>query len=232
LLYGRARPGGMRGVSSAKREQKHMIRVVIISHVSLYREGLIRILSQIQDVFVVGQAHSLEDASGLLADVFAEVVLVDLASAHGLEEVRALSSRFPRSRFLALGVENSGAAIVDCAEAGIAGYVAREGSVDDLLKTIRCTASGELRCSPQIAAALMQRVTALASLGRARGAHELTRRETQIVELVQQGLTNKEIALRLSIATATVRNHVHNILEKLGARTRGEAAAITRRFMG
>lgn len=209
-----------------------MIQVAIISHVSLYREGLIRILSQIPDVFVAGQADSLDGAVELLDGKYADIVLVDLASADGLEEVLALSSRFPRPRFLALGVEDSGTAIADCAEAGVAGYVNRNGSVDDLLGTIRSAASGELRCSPRVAAALMQRVAVLASVERRRnGPTALTRRETEVVGLVQQGLTNKEIARRLSIATATVRNHVHNILEKLGAHTRGEAAAITRRSM-
>lgn len=84
-----------------------MIQVAIISHVSLYREGLIRILSQIPDVFVAGQADSLDGAVELLDGKYADIVLVDLASADGLEEVLALSSRFPRPRFLALGVEDS-----------------------------------------------------------------------------------------------------------------------------
>jgi DNA-binding NarL/FixJ family response regulator len=206
-----------------------MIRVAIISHVSLYREGLLRILSQVPDLFVVGQAHALDDALALLDDVYAEVVLVDLASARDLADVRTLSERYPRSRVLALGVENSGNTIADCAEAGVAGFVDRDGSVEELLATIRCTASGELRCSPRIAAALMQRIAALASVERSRHGNGLTRRELEVVELVEQGMTNKEIAQRLRIATATARNHVHNILEKLGARTRGEAAAITRR---
>ncbi len=207
-----------------------MIQVAIISHVSLYREGLMRILSQVSDVLVSGQAQSLEDAAELLEGVNAEVVLVDLASAECLDALRALSSRFPASRFLVLGVEDSGTAIADWAEAGVVGYVDRCGSADDLLHTIRSVASGELHCSPRVAAALMRRVAALASTRRETRAHvALTRREQEVVALVEQGLTNKEIADRLDIATATVRNPVHNILEKLGAHTRGEAAAITRR---
>jgi two-component system nitrate/nitrite response regulator NarL len=211
-----------------------MIRVAIISHVSLYREGLLRILSQSQDVFVVGQARSLDDALAMLDEVSAEVVLVDLASAPDLDEVRTLSAKYPRSRVLVLGVENNATAIADCAEAGIAGFVDRDGSVEDLLATIRCAAAGELRCSRRVAAVLMQRVAALASHERERDnghgqGHSLTRREVEVVQLVQQGLTNKEIASRLQISTATARNHVHNILEKLGAHTRGEAAAIARR---
>jgi DNA-binding NarL/FixJ family response regulator len=207
-----------------------MIQLAIVSHVSLYREGLMRILSQVPDVFVSGQAQSLDGAAELLESVNAEVVLVDLASARCLDALRALSSRFPASRFLALGVEDNGAAVADCAEAGVVGYVDRCGSVDDLLRTIRSVASGELHCSPRVAAALMRRVATLASVRREQSAPvALTRREQEVVALVEQGLTNKEIAHRLSIATATVRNHVHNILEKLGAHTRGEAAAITRR---
>lgn len=207
-----------------------MINVVIVSHVSLYREGLRRILAQEADIEVLAQASSFSAAAQTLDRARAQVVLIDLVSATGLDEVRQITARFPEPRFVALGVEEDAGLIADCAEAGIAGYVHRCGSVEDLIDTIRCTASGELHCSPAIAAGLMRRVATLASVGASgNGRHKLTRREVQVVELLDEGLTNKEIASRLSIAPPTVRNHVHNILDKLGARTRGEAAAIARR---
>jgi DNA-binding NarL/FixJ family response regulator len=207
-----------------------MADVVIVSHVSLYREGLIRILSQESDVNVCGQADCLARAIEVLHEVHADVVLVDLASADSLDEIRSLSTVFPYARFLALGVDENPSAIADCAEAGISGYVDRHGSAEALINTIRSTACGELMCSPRIAAALMQRIAKLAAIGYSgRSKPCLTDRELEIVTLVEQGLTNKQIAQQLSIATATVRNHVHNILEKLGARTRGEAAAMVRR---
>lgn len=207
-----------------------MAKVAIVSHVSLYREGLLRILSQEADITVCGQADCLAQAIELLGRSPANVVLVDLALDQGLEEVRALSARFPDSSFLALGVEENPNAIADCAEAGISGYVCRDGSAEELIATIRSAGRGELHCSPRVAAALLHRVQALASTpAPASGRPTLTERELEIVALLEEGLTNKQIARRLGIATTTVRNHVHRILEKLGARTRGEAAAMARR---
>ena len=209
-----------------------MIHVVIVSHVTLYREGVQRILAQEANIEVTAQATSFASAGSLLGRVKADVVLVDLVSANGLEEVRAIIDHAPGSQFIAIGIEENGALVADCAEAGFVSYVHRRGSAQDLIDTIRGAASGELHCSPTIAAELMRRVAELASVGTARGGEtNLTRREIQVVGLLDEGLTNKEIARRLSIATATVRNHVHNILDKLGARTRGEAAAIARRLL-
>jgi DNA-binding NarL/FixJ family response regulator len=120
--------------------------------------------------------------------------------------------------------------VVACAEAGIAGYVDRDASLRDLVATVRSVARGELLCSPRIAARLMRRVAELADQPRPpqTPAH-LTRREREVVALIDEGLSNKEIAQRLNIELPTVKHHVHNVIEKLGVRSRLQAAAHVRR---
>jgi DNA-binding NarL/FixJ family response regulator len=116
--------------------------------------------------------------------------------------------------------------VIACAEAGIAAYVAREGSLDDLVATLHSVMRGEARVSPRIAAVLLRRVGDMAT-GRAQRvrASPLTERETEIAGLVADGLSNKQIARRLRIRLPTVKNHVHNILEKLEVGRRTEIGA-------
>ena len=131
---------------------------------------------------------------------------------------------------MALGVSEAEDDILECAEAGIAAYVLREGSIEDLVETLEATVRGELCCTPKVAATLMRRLAALAATQpSALDATHLTSRELGILRLIERGLSNKEIAGRLFIEVSTVKNHVHHVLEKLQVRTRGEAAARYRR---
>jgi DNA-binding NarL/FixJ family response regulator len=101
----------------------------------------------------------------------------------------------------------------------MAGYVPRDGSLSDLVAAIESAAHGELRCSPKIAASLFQRVARLTDETRHSTA-SLTRREEEIARLIDQGLSNKQIARRLQIEVSTVKNHVHSVLKKLQATRR------------
>lgn len=119
--------------------------------------------------------------------------------------------------------------IVATAEAGIGGYVPPDASIEDLVEAVKHAARGEMICSPRVAAALARRIATLASnrpVGSA--APSLTAREMEVLELLEIGLSNKQIANRLSIRLATVKNHVHSILAKLNVRRRGEAVAALR----
>jgi DNA-binding NarL/FixJ family response regulator len=128
---------------------------------------------------------------------------------------------------LALGVPETESHVLACAKAGAAGYIPREGSLQDLLDGIRQVARGEAHYSPRLVAILLQRFTAR-DTRREPAVERLTVRELEIVQLIDQGLTNREIAAQLFIELATVKNHVHNILEKLQLRGRTEAAAWVR----
>src|SRR5262245_28521015 len=140
--------------------------------------------------------------------------------------VREMAARAPLVKIVALAVREDEQDLVTCAAAGVAGYVTRGASVDDLIQALDGVARGELLCSPQTAATLWRRLAAFAR-GDGAGEHAnlLTPREREIGTLLEAGLSNKEIAVRLGIEVATVKNHVHNVLEKLQVHRRAQAAA-------
>jgi DNA-binding NarL/FixJ family response regulator len=209
-----------------------MIRVLVVAGVRFYRDGLAAALSADPRFEVVGCAVDVPEAAAAFAALEPDVTLLDLAGADAPVHVRSLLALAPAARVVALGVTEAEDDVLPLAEAGVAGYVTRDGSVDDLLATVESVAAGETICSPRMTATLLRRVALLARDRRAEGPtaeRDLTSRERQIVALIDEGLSNKEIATRLRIELATVKNHVHNILEKLHVRRRGEAAAAVRR---
>jgi two-component system, NarL family, nitrate/nitrite response regulator NarL len=206
------------------------IRVLVLSNVRLHREGLALALVRYGQVEVVGTAAACVEVLDQVQNDHPDAVLLDNAIAGGLTMIRAIIERTPNTKVVAFAVADDDAHVLACAEAGAAAYVPADASVDDLVVVLESAVRGELMCSPKVAATLFNRLAALAA-GRARTQEEqpLTGREAEIMALIDQGLTNKEIARRLCIETATVKNHVHNILEKLHVHRRGEAAAYARR---
>ena len=117
--------------------------------------------------------------------------------------------------------------LVACAEAAIVGYVTRDHSSAELRAVVASVARGEVVCPPRIAAMLLRRVAALAGGPDSNlGQTHLSHREREIVRLIGRGLSNKEIARDLGVEIATVKNHVHNILNKLRVHRRSDAAAL------
>jgi two-component system, NarL family, nitrate/nitrite response regulator NarL len=198
------------------------MRVAIVADIRLYRESLVEVLTE-RGVEVVATADS-EAPTDDLGDPRPELVLVDTAVADCTATLRRLAQHLPQADVVAIGVPETEPHVVACAEAGVVGYVPREGSLDDLVDTIRDVARGESLCSLTIAASLLRRVATLAAQQRP-DTDPLTVRELQIIELIHQGLSNKQIAGQLCIQLSTVKNHVHNILEKLQVRRRADAAA-------
>ncbi|PKW18160.1 LuxR C-terminal-related transcriptional regulator [Saccharopolyspora spinosa] len=207
-----------------------MIELIIIGATRFYREGLALVL-QNTDGFVVVSTHAQPEE--LEPDLTARkhpVVLLDIADLpDGPSAVIALLARNPGLRIITLGVSDQEYDILAYAELGAAGYLTREHSISELIRTISSVANGELRCSPRVAAALCRRVAELsAELQPSPSARVLSRREAEVAVLLEQGLSNQEISRRLCIALATVKNHVHNILDKLGLQGRAAAAAWAR----
>jgi two-component system nitrate/nitrite response regulator NarL len=136
---------------------------------------------------------------------------------------------WPRAKLVAFAVAERDTDVLACAEAGYSGYVPREGGANELYQAIVGAINGLVRCDPRITSAMFGR---LAEFGQSRTTaavtEGLTSREAEIIALSNSGCSNKEIARRLTISDATVKNHMHNILQKLHVRRRGEAAAIMR----
>jgi two-component system, NarL family, nitrate/nitrite response regulator NarL len=201
-----------------------MILVLVVGPVRVYREALARAFERHDELRVVGTAASAADALRRIGDLGPDAVLVDVSLPDGIATARALSSS--ETRLVALAGGEDDASVVACVEAGVSAFVAREAPLADIVTSVQAVLRGESSCSPRIVAALLRRVASQADAPPP--AAPLTAREHQIVALIDQGLANKEIAARLCIELSTVKNHVHNVLEKLGARGRSEAAARVR----
>lgn len=203
-----------------------MIRLAVVTGVRLYREGLTQLLGREGGASVVGTAADLDDTLKLVRDLHPDVLLVDLATPGTLATVRAVRVIQPDLKIVALTVPEAEEEVLACIEAGVVGYVTREAGIGDLVAAVQSVARGELLCSPRVAALLRERLATLAaSRGTAEGDAHLTTRELAILQFLEGGLSNKEIARHLGIEVATVKNHVHNILDKLHVHRRGEAAA-------
>jgi two-component system nitrate/nitrite response regulator NarL len=206
-----------------------MKRVFIVSEVRLYREGLARLLRRDQRLEVVATAEDVSSALEQLADLAEppEAVLLDLPAPAGLEGLARLGAAVPSARIIILNVsDRDEQALIAWAEAGVGGLLARDVDLDDVARAVQTTVSGGTVCSPRLAALLLQR---LARTPEERPVSSpLTSREREIAALLEQGMSNKEIAARLQIELPTVKNHVHSILTKLKASRRGQAAAMLR----
>ena len=197
-------------------------RVVIVSNVLLYRDGLVASLARDGRLDVVA-ALSAPDALVALATLPADALLLDASMPNGLVLARELRASYPAMRLIGFGIAGGAASLLACAEAGLAAFVDRNGTVDALVGAVRSALRGELNCSPQVMAMMCDRLASLAG-GQAGPDEPLTRREREVAALVAEGLSNKEIAIDLRIGPATVKNHVHNILDKLNVRRRAAIA--------
>jgi DNA-binding NarL/FixJ family response regulator len=191
------------------------IRVFVVGEVRVYCEGLAHLLSGRSSIQVVGAAAPTSESMHQIAISDPDVVLVDSVTARRGDVVRLISAASAKSHLIAFAVREEEAEVLACAEAGVAGYVACDASSDELAAIMRSAGSGELACSPRLAAILFRQVAPLARAHVSAKQPLLTPRQQQILELIDRGLMNKEIAKALSIELTTVKNHVHHILEKL-----------------
>jgi two-component system, NarL family, nitrate/nitrite response regulator NarL len=204
-------------------------RILVVAETRLYREGLEQILARHPRVEVAASAADAPGALEAIAACDPDAVLVDVGATGSTGALRQIVGAVPESRVVAFGVAESEELILNCAEAGVAGYVPRDASLDELIAVVEGVMRNELVCSPRLAGTLLRRVGALARERSGDNSEvRLTSRETQIVGLIDEGLSNKEIATRLQIELATVKNHVHHLLEKLDVGRRAEAAARVR----
>jgi two-component system, NarL family, nitrate/nitrite response regulator NarL len=207
------------------------IRLVAVDDSRLYRDAIADLLRR--EPWVSSVETSIDAQGAMARDVTfpPTVTLLNMATTGSLGCLHALAE--VGARVVVLGVRDTEAEVVACAEAGSAGYLLRSDTLESLCSLIQAVARGETICSPKTTAVLLRRVASLAAERRREsGLGLLTARESEILGLIEQGLANREIAQVLSIEIRTVKNHVHAILGKLGVARRGQAAARARAGRG
>ena len=213
-----------------------MIRALIAVRTRVHGEALAAALSQGRRVHVVATTSRPQEVLALLGDATPDIVLVDFATPEAVRIVADIVRRTPHVRVVAITLGETEAEVIQLAEAGVAGYVLPDGSLEDLIIAMESAVRGELYCPPQVAFTLLRRLGTIAATLRNEEQEatdsplrRLTDREREILQLVDQGMGNKAIARGLAIELATVKNHVHNILKKLHVHTRIDAATWYRR---
>ena len=205
------------------------IGVFIVSRNRLFADSLVSLLGKRDELRVVGLAP---DAEQMLDG--AEVLLFDAAgdgaeNGDALARLRGACERGAGCKAIVLGLPGAGEQLIDFIEAGALGYALQGSSPDELVEAIRAVHAGRSRCSPEVAAAVVVRIAELerrrVRIDR-REREPLTAREREVLRWMATGRCNKEIGGRLRISVQTVKNHVHSILAKLGARRRREALRV------
>lgn len=210
-----------------------MVALLVVSDVQIFREGLAIALGQ-QVGFEVSQAASRpREVLRVIRRKQTSVALIDLMMEDGLALMGRLAAEAPEVSLIAMGVGDDPHDILECAEAGASSFVPRQASLNDLTRAIHDARGGSLRCDPKVAHLLFCHVGKLKARKQINAHREkcsaLTKREIQILDLIERGQSNKIIARDLGVEVSTVKNHVHNLLAKMGVRRRGEAAALHRR---
>jgi len=205
------------------------LRVLVVSDTRLLQEALKELLGRLAGVCAVG-ISSLQQAPGRAVELHPDIVLFDATRVGNLGYARALADQAPNAKVVAFGVAETDSEIVTLAAAGIAGFVRDDAGAEDVVGVLKSAMRDELLCSPRAAATLCHQVAVLSRDGHVdRQADDavpiLSKRELEVGDLIDRGLSNKEIARHLGIEVTTVKNHVHNIFDKLKVHRRGQAAA-------
>jgi len=206
------------------------IRVLLVDDQTMFREGLRTLLSVQPDIEVVGEAGNGEEALRLASLQHPQVVLMDLRMPilDGVAATRRLRSEHPECRVIVLTTFDDDETVFDGLRAGAAGYLLKDAPSEKLFEAIRAAARGESFLQPSVAAKVVAEFTRLAAQSPARERETLieplSERERDVLRLLTEGLSNKEIANRLYLAEGTVKNHVTNIFDKLGVSDRTQAA--------
>ncbi|MFA4831696.1 MAG: response regulator transcription factor, partial [Patescibacteria group bacterium] len=201
------------------------IQILLIEDNRILREGITAMINGHGDVTVVGVSDGREDTLSKARAVKPHVVLMDLGldSQNSLDIVESLKKEFPGIKIIGMGLASTQSDILEFVQAGAEGFILKNATVEDVIKTIRAVAGGETVLPPLMTGSLFSQVTEHALLKGKRnikGAVRTTQREKEIIALIVEGMSNKQIGDRLNIATFTVKSHVHNILEKLTLQSR------------
>ncbi|MER6135288.1 response regulator transcription factor [Streptomyces sp. NPDC001815] len=205
------------------------IRVLIADDQQMVRQGFTVLLNTQPDIDVIGQAVDGLDAIAKVAELTPDVVLMDIRMPElgGIEATRRITDETPQIRVLVLTTFDLDEYVYEALRAGASGFLLKDASADQLAEAVRIVAAGDALLAPGITRRLIAEFSRLDTTPRAplkQRVGELTERETEVLALIAQGLSNAEIAERLFVAEQTVKTHVGRILVKLGLRDRTQAA--------
>jgi DNA-binding NarL/FixJ family response regulator len=219
-------------MSETPEKSSRPINILLVNEIQLMGNVIAAALEDEPDIRVVGRATNVDDALKLVQELDADVALVStrLPEQGALKLTAAITDMAPHTKVLALGLTEEKKRVLRYVEAGATGYVLKDDSLDDMIENVRAAVDDKVFVSPKIAAAMMERLSDLAQMfsdveNSVTDDAGLTPRELEVLELIGEGLTNQQISEQLIIEVGTVKNHVHNILDKLNVGSRGEAAA-------
>ncbi|MEX2030673.1 MAG: response regulator transcription factor [Anaerolineales bacterium] len=202
------------------------IRVMLVDDHAMVRRGLATFLRVFDDLLLAGEAESGEAAIRLCAEVTPDVILMDmvLPGMDGAATTRVIRQEFPHTQVLALTSFKEKELVKNALDAGAIGYLLKDVSADELARAIRAAHAGRSTLSPDVAEVMVQAAGQPPKPGL-----DLTDRERTVLALMVEGLSNTQIAGRLTVSPSTIKSHVSNILSKLGVSSRTEAVALALR---
>jgi DNA-binding NarL/FixJ family response regulator len=204
-------------------------RILIIEDNRVLRDGLTVMLNGQADMSVVATIGSGNNVLLKASQTKPHVILLDvgLKNFNELSVVESVCKNLPAAKVIGMGFVPSQSDIVEFVQAGASGFILKDATVREFLGTIRSVAQGEKVLPPSLTDSLFSHVVEIA-IKKKKGKHisavRMTKREREIIALIADGLSNKEIALQLNIATHTVKSHVHNVMEKLALHSRLQIA--------
>jgi DNA-binding NarL/FixJ family response regulator len=205
------------------------IRLLLIEDNRLLRDGILSILKPHKDIVIITSTGDSKNPLLKIHQLKPNVVLLDLGlrSQNSLRVVEIVKREFPRAKVIVMDLAPVQADILQYVEAGASGFILKDASLNDFLSTIRTVSKGATVLPPLLVDSLFSQIVDYAmGNGRARllEAVRMTKRERQVIALLGNGLSNKEIAQKIRISVYTVKSHIHNIMEKLALHTRLEIA--------
>ena len=200
------------------------MNIIVLTPVRLLGDGLAACFSSRSDMQAIAVVNDLASLRDKLSTREAQVVLIDVTQGVDLFDVRAIASDWPDIPLVALGLTEQRQEVIRCGRAGFAGYVARDASIDTLCNSLLEIVAGRLACPPEISGGLLRALFRPEPNPTEPDQNlALTRRESEVLELLGRGFSNKEIANELCLSVATVKHHVHHVLEKLQLQRRAQA---------
>jgi two-component system NarL family response regulator len=212
-------------------EKVDSISVFLLAENRLLREALARVLDSKHDIRVVAAVAFDARTHERVSELRPRILAVDSSvyARAGLDLIESVRRVVPDTGILLVGMDSDKKTFLRCVRAGVSGYVIKDASANEVVAAVRSVACDRAGCPPKLYAVLFEQIAnPRLRLYSARLRLELTRRERQLVKMIAQGLSNKEIANHLNLSEQTVKNHIHRILRKLGAADRLSAVEVCR----